>query len=378
MMKIKTVRSKLLAGIKAVQDVVKTTDETSPFRNIRVETPNAGSVLLTGSNGNIQIQTRVACEADGDCALTLVGHSLAAFVGSMREGVVEIDVGTGTRAMIHGGEAEFSIAKGEAHDFPLMKGPDGDGRVEYVLPAIQLVEMLRKVHYAASADKTRPTLMGVLLRARSALPGMDSVLLAVAADGRRLSVVSVEIGNTGDVDAVLPRDLVSVLMKLAKTSFDQDLTVACDGRAFRVTADDWSVTAKLVDGVYPNYEQVIPKTESVPNDVEVDRREFLENLARASLATYVENCQVKLTIGGNEVMFEARNDYSRVKAVMAAKYDGPKTVACFNPQLLKDALSCIDEESVHLHFRNGANPFVVSCSVPFKCVLMPTRDPEEA
>ena len=194
-MKIKAVRAKLLGGIKAVQDVVKTTDETSPYRNIRVETPTAGSVLLTGSNGNIQIQTRVVCETDGACALTLVGHRLAAFVGSMREGVVEIDVGTGSRARIHGGEAEFSIAKGEANDFPLMKGPDGEGRVEYAIRAGLLVEMLRKVHYAASADRTRPTLMGVLLRTRSALPGMDSVLLAVAADGRRLSVVSVEVGE---------------------------------------------------------------------------------------------------------------------------------------------------------------------------------------
>lgn len=378
MMKIKAVRSKLLGGIKAVQDVVKTTDETSPFRNIRVETPNAGSVLLTGSNGNIQIQTRVVCEADGDCALTLVGQRLSAFVGSMREGDVEIDVGTGGRARIHGGEAEFSIAQGDAHDFPLMKGPDGEGRVEYVVPAMQLVEMLRKVHYAASADKTRPTLMGVLLRARSALPGMGSVLLAVASDGRRLSVVSVEIGNTGDVDAVLSRELVAILMKLAKKSCDQDLTVACDGRAFRVTADDWSVTAKLVDGAYPNYEHVIPKAGAVPNDVEVDRAEFLENLARVSLATYENNCQVKLTICDNAVTFEARNYYSRAKSVMAAKYDGPKTVAIFDPKLLEDALSCIDEDSVHLLFKDGANLFVVSCSVPFKGVLMPIRDPVEA
>lgn len=378
-MKIKAVRAKLLGGIKAVQDVVKTTDETSPFRNIRVETPNAGSVLLTGSNGNIQIQTRVVCETDGDCALTLVGHRLAAFVGSMREGDVEIDVGTGTRARIHGGEAEFSIAKGEANDFPLMKGPDGEGRVEYTVEASLLVEMLRKVHYAASADRTRPTLMSVLLRVQSALPGMGSVLLAVASDGRRLSVVSAGVENTGDVDAVLPRDLVSILMKLAKTSGDQDLTVACDGRAFRVTADDWSVTAKLVDGVYPNYEQVIPKAEAVPNDVEVDRAEFLENLARASLATYADNCQVKLTIGDNAVTFEARNNYSCAKAVMAAKYDGPKTVASFNPKILEDALSCIDEKTVHLLFRDGSNQFVVTCcSVPFKGVLMPMRDMEEA
>lgn len=377
-MKIKAVRAKLLGGIKAVQDVVKTTDETSPYRNIRVETPTAGSVLLTGSNGNIQIQTRVVCETDGACALTLVGHRLAAFVGSMREGVVEIDVGTGSRARIHGGEAEFSIAKGEANDFPLMKGPDGEGRVEYAIRAGLLVEMLRKVHYAASADRTRPTLMGVLLRTRSALPGMDSVLLAVAADGRRLSVVSVEIGNTGDVDAVLPRELVAVLMKLAKASVDQDLTVACDGRAFRVTADDWSVTAKLVDGAYPNYEQVIPKAEAVPNDVEVDRAEFLENLSRASLATYAENCHVKLTIGGNEVMFESQNGYSRAKAVMAAKYDGPKTVVNFDPKILEDALSCIDEDFVHLRFMDGKNPFVVTCSVPFKCIVMPIRDNKEA
>jgi len=368
-MKIKVVRSKLLAGIKAVQDVVKSTD--APFRNVRVETPAAGEILLTGSNGDMQIQSRVFCDTDEDCAMTLVGTSLAAFVASMDEGVVEIDEGTRTRARIACGCSEFALEKGDVSDFPIMKGPVGEKTVTFNVPIQALVDMLRKVRYAASTDKTRKIIGGVLLRAK------DACLTAVATDGRRLSIVTRDVETPGDVDAVLTHETVAVVMKLS-SGLEGDVTVSCDGTSIRFTAENWSVTSKLVDGVYPAFEKVIPKDADIPNRVSVDTEEFRNNVSRAALASWKENSNVKLTFENNVLTLEARNAFSRAKSRIDVKYEGPRSVIRFDTKLLLDVLGCTDADETTILFKDGRSPAVLTCAAPFKAVVMPIYTEEEA
>lgn len=378
-MKIKAIRSKLLGGINAVKDVVKGTDEKNPFRNIRVETVDGGIVLLTGSNGDVQIQSRVFCEAQGECAMTLVGASFCSFVGAMAEGPIDIeDAPRSGRVKISCAFAEFSIQPGDVADFPLMKGPDAEKQVVYSLPAMKLREILRKVGYAACRDKTRISLGGVLVRTTEALPGMASTLDAVATDGRRLSHVQCEIANTRPVDAILTLETVGVLRKLLGTWPEDDVDVACDGKSIRFTSKLWSVTAKLVDGAYPNWEKVVPADGTLPHDVEVERETLAENLKRAKLSTFRGNCQVKLVFSKGELACEATNGFSRARAVMPVRFGDERVQINMDPDILLDVLDAVDEDTVHLQFMDGKHPVAVRCSLPFVGVLMPMVDIGEA
>ena len=344
-------------------------DGLSVFSRVRLDA--SGSLSVTGSNGDVQVEWQMVGWIGTQGTMTVPGAAFASFVGAMPEGDVEIDDHGGKKVKMEGGGVVFRLAAGDAMDFPVMAGPKEDIRAALRIEAATLREMLRKVKFAVATDGTRTSLVGVNIDLKDGTLGMT------ATDGRRLAHVEQEdvTGGGGGlkVNATLPTKAVAALYVLLEKTDGGEVDVLIDERSVCVVGDKWALTAKVLADMYPNWRQVVP--EKPQHKAELKRGAFLEAMGRAALASG-ESSGVKITLKNTSAVFEAKNDITAASASMAAcKMDeGVKGEFRVNPCLMKDALEAIDEDDFTLHFDEGdGKPIKLTCALPWVAVVMPYR-----
>ena len=361
-MKATIARSLLAEAAQAVKGLVAK-DGLSAFSKIRLDV--SGDASVTGSNGDIQVEWRMACEIIDRGTVTVPGAAFAAFVGAMPEGKVEMELAN-HKLTIEGNGVKFKLAAGEAADFPVMAGPKDDPALE--INAVLLREMLRKTRFAVSTDGTRKSLTGVNVSLKDGLLGMT------ATDGRRLAHVEHEVEARKGFNVTLPIKAVGALYGLLeKTEDDELVAVASDGKSVRIVGGTWCLTAKLLEEIYPNWRKVVPEKQQ--HGAVLERGKFLEAMGRAALASD-EMSGVKITLKHGCVLFEARNDLTAANASLASNKmdEDVKGEFVVNPRLLKDALESIDEDDFTLHFDDeGKKPIKLTCSLPWVAVVMPLQ-----
>ena len=362
-MKFKIVRSKFLEGLKSVQNIVAAKGSLPILQNVLMEA-GENRLVMTTTDLDISIRSSVECEIVESGATTLPVKLLFNSISKAAEGEIVVEVDDKERATITAGSAKFKLAGLPEADFPRL--PKDEEAYAYEIPQATLREMFRKVSYAASQDDTRRTLKGVLMSFK------DSKLTMVATDGRRLALVENEIEFPKDVekDIVLPSKAVQELQRSLNGEEIASVMIQKTQVSFKL--GNITVYSKLMDDVYPNYRQVIPK-ETVEK-ITIDRQLLLDALDRASVMTMDEAHSTKLIFSeGKLTVTSAASDIGEAKDEVAIKYAGEPIEIIFNPSYVMDPLKAIDDDEITINLNNGHSPAVIKCSIPFLYVLMPLR-----
>ena len=362
-MKFKIVRSKFLEGLKSVQNIVAAKGSLPILQNVLMEA-GENRLVMTTTDLDISIRSSVECEIVESGATTLPVKLLFNSISKAAEGEIVVEVDDKERATITAGSAKFKLAGLPEADFPRL--PKDEDAYAYEIPQATLREMFRKVSYAASQDDTRRRLKGVLMSFK------DSKRTRVATDGRRLALVESEIEFPKDVekDIVLPSKAVQELQRSLNGEEIASVMIQKTQVSFKL--GNITVYSKLMDDVYPNYRQVIPK-ETVEK-ITIDRQLLLDALDRASVMTMDEAHSTKLIFSeGKLTVTSAASDIGEAKDEVAIKYAGEPIEIIFNPSYVMDPLKAIDDEEITINLNNGHSPAVIKCSIPFLYVLMPLR-----
>jgi len=362
-MKFKIARSKFLEGLKSVQNIVVGKGTLPILNNVMINAVG-GELTMTTTDLDISITSAVACEVTEAGASTLPVKLLANLVSKAGEGEIEVEIDAREQATIVAGTAKYKLAGLSEKEFPRL--PKDDEAASYTLPQQTLREMFRKTSYAASQDDTRRTLKGVLMSFK------DSKLTMVATDGRRLALVENEIEFPKDAerDIVLPFKAVQELQRSLAGDGNVEIVVQKSQVCFKLGTV--MIYSKLVDEVYPNYTQVIPR--ECAETITVDRQGLLDALDRASVMTMDEAHSTKLIFDGNRLtVTSAASDIGEAKDEVNIKYAGERLEILFNPTYVMDCLKAIDDDEVVINLNDGHSPAVIKCSIPFLYVLMPLR-----
>ena len=362
-MKFKIVRSKFLEGLKSVQNIVAAKGSLPILQNVLMEA-GENRLVMTTTDLDISIRSSVECEIVESGATTLPVKLLFNSISKAAEGEIVVEVDDKERATITAGSAKFKLAGLPEADFPRL--PKDEDAYAYEIPQATLREMFRKVSYAASQDDTRRTLKGVLMSFK------DSKLTMVATDGRRLALVENEIEFPKDVekDIVLPSKAVQELQRSLNGEEIASVMIQKTQVSFKL--GNITVYSKLMDDVYPNYRQVIPK-ETVEK-ITIDRQLLLDALDRASVMTMDEAHSTKLIFSeGKLTVTSAASDIGEAKDEVAIKYAGEPIEIIFNPSYVMDPLKAIDDDEITINLNNGHSPAVIKCSIPFLHGLMQAR-----
>lgn len=362
-MKFKIVRSKFIEGLKSVQNIVAGKGSLAILQNVLLEA-KGHELKMTTTDLDISIRTVCECEVAEAGSTTLPVKLLFNAITKVVEGEVNVEVDAKERADISAGNARYKLAGMPESEFPRL--PQDEEAYSYNISQLLFKEMLRKVSYAASQDDTRRTLKGVFISFK------DSKLTMVATDGRRLALVEneLEFPKECEKDIVLPFKAVGELQRSLGTEGDISLTIQKSQICFQI--GEMRIYSKLMDEVYPNYRQVIPKETS--EHVTVDRQLLLDAIDRASVMTMDEAHSTKFIFeNGKLTVMSTASDIGEAKDIVPIKYAGEKIEIMFNPSYVMDPLKAIDEDEVTINMNDGHSPAVIKCSIPFLYVLMPLR-----
>ena len=236
--------------------------------------------------------------------------------------------------------------------------------------------MLRSVAYAQSTDETSYILNGVYFNFT------EGKLTLVATDGRRLALVSKELDvpadGTGSI--ILPAKTVSELQRMLDKG--EKLKVSFNDRraAFQINTDKDSsglvdsiyLYSKVVEGNYPNYQQVIPK--ETHQRIKLEREFLLQGIHRAALVCSEKANSVKLKVSANLLEITAQSpDFGEAHESMAIGYSGPEFQVAFNPAFLIDPLKALTQDEIYFELKDEVSPAVFKTLENFICVIMPVR-----
>lgn len=362
-MKFSIVRSKFLDGLQKVQNVVSGKGTLQILQNALFQAED-GRLCITTTDLDISERCFVECEIEQPGSTTLPIRRLSSIIRELDEGKIMVEVNEDDVATVQAGSSYFKIIGMSVRDFPPVPAPEG--QFCYRIDQGVLREMLRKTSYAVSQDETRRVLNGVLMAFK------DNGLTMVATDGRRLALVEHEIEFPPEAEAemILPTKAVSELMRILAN--EGDLKVYAQKNQVVFELGSTMLSSKLIDGVYPNYRQVIPG--ACDERVVIEREALLAALRRVSVVTTDKSNATRLTFSANQLTISITTpDVGEARDTVPVKYAGKEISIIFNPEYVQDPLKNIDDDEVFLELNDGHSPALLKCNVPFLYVLMPLR-----
>jgi DNA polymerase-3 subunit beta len=249
-------------------------------------------------------------------------------------------------------------------DFPKLPEPDSATGAE--IDQQVLKECLNLTTFAVSHDETRYVLNGILCVIK------DGKLKLVATDGRRLAFVQkgIAVPPQFSFEAIIPTKTVQELNKIL-TEQGKVRLIPLKNQVIFNFGDIW-VISRLIEGHFPNYEQVIPKEEKTVSTV--DRETLLSAVRRASLLTSPESQSIKVDVLKNKLLISSRSpNLGEAREEVEADTEGDDLVIGFNPNYLIDVLKNLDVEKVSLRLSNPDKPGLVRGKDDYLCVIMPMQ-----
>jgi len=362
-MKFSIVRSKFLDGLQTVQNVVTAKGALQILQNALIHA-EGNQLCITTTDLDISERCYVECEIEQAGSTTLPIRRLASIIRELDEGKILIEVNDDDVATVQCGSSYFKIIGMSVRDFPPV--PATEGKFCYRIDQGVFREMLRKTCYAVSQDETRRVLNGVLLAFK------DNKLTMVATDGRRLALVEheIEFPPEAEEEMILPTKAVSELMRILANEGDLKIYAQKNQAVFELGTT--MLSSKLIDGVYPNYRQVIPG--ACDERVVIERELLLSALRRVSVVTTDKSNATRLTFSANQLTISINTpDVGEGRDTVPVKYAGKEVSIIFNPEYVMDPLKNIDDDEVYLELNDGHSPALLKCNVPFLYVLMPLR-----
>ena len=374
-MKFTADRAVLLKALAHVQSVVERRNTIPILANVLLDA--AGGLLrLTATDMEIAIVEEIAgvdIGREGRC--TAPAATLFDIVRKLPDGVrVEFDHRGGDAPLaLRAGRYNTSLMVLPVEDFPSMT--EGKLPTKFRLGAGMLRDLVDRTRFAISTEETRYYLNGIYLHAAKA-EGTD-VLRAVATDGHRLARVEEALpdGAAGMPGVIVPRKTVNELRKLAEET-TEEVEVRLSDTKLQAKIGAVTLTSKLIDGTFPDYERVIPKG----NDrvLKVDKNAFAQAVERVAAISSERSRPVKLSLGKNHLMLTAaspeQGQASEEVDGDAVTYDAPALEIGFQARYLKDITDQVDAQ-VEFRFADGSAPTIVQDSARPEAVyvLMPMR-----
>lgn len=323
-----------------------------------------GTVEFTGSDLELTIRSHVSADVDGQGDAVLVARLLVDTLAKVSSDTVTVEIAE-DQAKIEAGRFRSELRTLAASDFPHLPEPEGDA---VKVAGGPLAEGLRQVVPAASRDDARPILTGVLVAATA-----EGVRL-VATDSYRLAVrdlAGVSLLPEGKQVLVGAKGLGELQRLLG----DGDVEVFLGERYVTFRLEGTELSARLIEGDFPNYQQLIPS--GYPNKLTVDRDALTHAVERVSLVggSNRDSAPIRLAMSADGLELSATaQDVGQSYEPVEAKYEGTDLTVAFNSRFLLDGVDAAAASEITIESVDPLKPAVLrGGDSDFLYLLMPVR-----
>ena len=373
-MKFTIAREQLQEGLQAVVSSIPTKTTLPVLANILIEA-GKGGIRLSGTDLDIAVSTTVPAEIDEEGALTLPAKKLSEIARELPGSPVRVTSAGEQRAQVECGKSKFRLLGLPRDEFPSFPAVKFDGA--WRTSAADLHKLIGHVAFAVSTEESRPILNGVLWELRK-----DRMRM-VATNGHRLARMEVPLagaeggGGAGasQADLIVPPKALEQIRRLFPAESEVEIGRSENHLGFR--SGGTQVYTRLIEGPYPNYEQVIPRE----NDkfATVDKVAMAAALRRMSIVASDQTHRIRLSFGGGMLKFSVQTpDLGEAQDEMAVTYEGDALEIGFNAAYLLELLKYMPTDEVRFTLKAPeraatAEPVGWDDPASFVCLVMPLR-----
>lgn len=232
---------------------------------------------------------------------------------------------------------EYTLLGESGEEFPTLPQFKGEDRI--VLDGSILRKIIGRTNFSVSTDELRPAMTGVLFQAQ------PQGLRAVATDGHRLVRFTVKGIKQSQLrkDIIIPAKALNLALRTAE---EAESTILVDATHVQFLFGTTTLTSRLIEEHYPNYESVIPLDNT--KIVSVNRETLLASVRRVALYSSTTTHQIRFSIKGNEMRIAAEDlDFGgEAREKVACKYNGEEIEIGFNSLYVIDMLSHMDADEI--------------------------------
>jgi DNA polymerase-3 subunit beta len=363
-------KADLVRELQFFQQIVERKNTIPILANVLIEsTGNELTLLAT----DLEVALRSRCEAavEKAGAVTLPAKKLYEVVRALPEADVRLETekgGTGVKVSAERFESRMPTLPRE--DFPSL--PESGGATKSTIKGSVLRQMV-KTQFAITGEDTRYYLNGALFVLRG-----DSMTL-VATDGHRLALVNAErepaVQGVEEIKAILPRKTLSELSRLLNEG-DVDVQYERGENHLFFEIGPRLLISRMIDGQFPAYEKVIPKT----NDkrIEFERDRLTQAVRRVAILSNERSRAVKLVLDKGKVEVTSSSpEFGEAREPLAIDYSGPALTICFNAQYILDFLNAVECDTIALELKDEVSQAVMKPAgvegYDYTYVIMPMR-----
>jgi DNA polymerase-3 subunit beta len=364
-MKIICSKSTLLKAVQLVRSVSGGKGTLPILSNILMEAfQDRVQLTATDLEAGVRYSFPAQVEKVGTC--TIPARRLGDIVRELPPAEVEIEADEENKIIITCQKVTFKIVGLPSGEFPTL--PEIERANAFKINQNLLASMLRKTTFAITHDETRYVLNGIYF-----IIDQNKIRM-VATDGHRLAIADGQaIGYRGEQKGVvIPHKILNELSRNLGEGEEVEVAITPNQIFFRM--NNFTMTSRLIEGEFPNYEQIIPK--EAGRKMRADTTKLLEAVRRAALFAEARGNAVNLIVSTNKLVVEAQTpELGEAYEEIDVAFEGEENRVTYNARYLLDVLKNVGSPEVDVEFAGPLSPGVVrpSDGQEYLCIIMPMR-----
>ena len=362
-------RQNLHKGLAAVSASIPTKTTLPVLSNILFEAGQDG-ISMSGTDLDVAVRVWIPAEVKDQGSITAPGKKLQEIVKELPDQPVELST-RGDQIELRCGKSHFKLNGLPSDSFPTL--PEVDFDEGWSVKGGDLHGLIKNTSFAVSSEESRPILNGVLWELR------DGHMRMVATNGHRLARKGIAAGSSSapSADFIVPPIALQQVQRLFEG--EKDLEVAKSGNHLGFRANGTEVYTRLIEGTYPNYEQVIPKD----NDkfAIVGKDELASAVRRMAVVASDQTHRIRMAFESDRVHLTVLTpDLGEGEDELELTYEGEGIEIGFNAAYLLEVLKYMSTDEVKITLKAPERAATIE-PVPaegeeaedYLCLVMPLR-----
>jgi DNA polymerase III subunit beta len=371
-MKVVLTRGDLLKGISTVQSAVASKNTMPILANVLLEAKEK-KLELVATDLDMGIRCSVPAEVVDKGSITINAKKLSDIVRELPEASVDLEIDDNHKMILVCQKSSFKVHGLPKDDFPIL--PEVKKDKVFKVKGSLLQEMIHKSIFAVSTDETRYVLNGVFFQAEG------GKLRMVATDGHRLAFIQKKLEGKADekCSVIIPtktlNELSKVISDVGKGKEDEVIVeITATDNQIKFVAGGVEIVSRLIEGQFPNYEQVIPKESD--KKLEASTADLAAATRRVAILTSEKSNSIRYQVKGNKLTISSKTpDMGEAKEEMDVAYKGDEISIAYNAKYVLDVLKNVGTDAVLIELTQPLSPGILrpKGDSDYLCVIMPMR-----
>jgi len=370
-MQFKIAKEEFIQGLARTQSVIEKKSTLPILSNVLIDA-SGSTVTLVATDLEVGIRSVCEAEVKKEGQITVQAKKLFEICRELEGDTISFKAMPNDWVEVSGGAFSSKLVGLAADDYPVL--PSTETEKEFTINGQVIADMIDKTQFAISTSETRYYLNGVFFLATK--NKKERRLRMVATDGHRLSMCEKDLPEALNAEfdgIIIPKKGVIELRKLLAEG-DGDVVIGIKDRNIIMRRNGVELIIRLIDGDYPDYEQVIPKkNESIAT---CSRDNLLSATRRVAIMATELNKGVKMALERGALDISCNNpNLGQAQERVSATYEGPGLEIGFNARYVLDVLNVINSEDVILEFSDQLSPCIMRApgDQGYLAVIMPMR-----